>query len=57
MKTAIDSVALEVERIGEGQRYVTSLIHAQLRSAESEARPRMPSAVVKPDARTAVTPH
>lgn len=57
MQNAIDSVAMEVERIGEGQRYVTGLLSASRESAPQEARVQMPEAVAKREAYRAVTPH
>ena len=57
MQTSIDSVAMEVERIGEGQRYVTGLLNAQLGGAPQEARQQMPEAVSRRELSRAVTPH
>lgn len=57
MQTAIESVAVEVERIGEGQRYVTGLLNAGLGSPAREALPAMPDVAARRDASRAVTPH
>ncbi|MBL0939398.1 MAG: hypothetical protein IBJ03_10905 [Gemmatimonadaceae bacterium] len=57
MQMAVDSMATEVERIGEGQRYVTGLLSAQLGGVSPEARPQMPEAVAKRELQRAVTPH
>ncbi len=57
MQTSIDAVACEVERIGEGQRFVTGLLNAQLGGAAQDTRPQMPEAVPKRELQRAVTPH
>ena len=49
LERAIDSIAVEVERISEGQRFVTRLL------AERGESPRQPSARLDPP--RAITPH
>ena len=56
MQGSIDSIALEVERIGEGQRFVTGLLHAGSRAASMDSLKELPEAVQKQDFR-AITPH
>lgn len=57
MQTSIDSVAMEVERIGEGQRYVTGLLHTQLTATPPEAKPQVPEVAPRRELYRAVTPH
>lgn len=57
MQTAVETMAVEVERIGEGQRFVAGLLHSHLGGATQDARVSMPEAVAKREMRNAVTPH
>ena len=57
VQMAVDSIALEVERLGESQRFVAERLHRQLNEVATEQRSRMPDAVPKQDLRHAVTPH
>ena len=56
VQTAVDSIALEVERLGESQRFVAERLYGQRSDVAAEQRPRMPDAVPRPDLRRAVTP-
>ncbi len=57
VQMAVDSIALEVERLGESQRFVAERLHAQRTEDVPEGRSRMPGAVTPRDLRRAVTPH
>jgi hypothetical protein len=54
LETAVDTIAIEVERISEGQRFTVALLSEQLPSRRTE-RPGEPAAV--PAATRVNTPH
>ena len=44
LETAVDAIAIEVERISEGQRFTVSLLSEQLPARRLERTPEVPSA-------------
>jgi hypothetical protein len=48
VEQAVDAIAVEVERVGEGQRFVTKLLADRLPPPREESPPALPERVITP---------